>query len=349
MGWWRERMVELSMLGGYTKPERPESKNMLRMDTNENLALPLDLIKEVMREALDVDPRLYPEQYDELKVMISRYANVSKDSIVIGNGSDQLIDLALSVFCKGRRGVTIRPTFTFYRDRCMLHGIGLDEVMLDDEFTFSSGSINGSGADVCYICSPNNPTGNQFSRDLMMEVIEGFDGLIMVDEAYAEFAGYSLKDEAVKRDNLILFRTFSKAFGLAGARVGYAIASREMVDVFNRVVQYPYPVSSISLRAAMAMLRRVERVRSVIDGLKVERRWLYEQMSSIGIKAFRSDANFILFDARRDDVHARLKEDGVLVRRIGQVGRYSTCLRVTVGSREMNEGFIDSLKRATSA
>lgn len=351
--WLRERLSELGRLEGYTKPERPQSQPqhncILRMDTNENLALPLEFIRDIMHGVVDdVDPRLYPEQYNELRSMLSGYLGVSKDNLVIGNGSDQLIDLALVAFAHGHKSITIKPTFTFYRDRCLLHGIELEEVMLDENFSFSPTAMVRSGAYTCYICSPNNPTGNQFARDAMLDLIEGFDGLIMLDEAYAEFAGYSLKDVAVKRDDMIVFRTFSKAFGLAGARVGYAIACKEIADVFNRVIQYPYAVSSISLKAAIALLNRLDEVKHIIDGLKAERQWLYEQMSMLGLRVFRSDANFILFDVGDDHEHmySRLRDDGILVRRIGQIGCYKGCLRVTVGSRDMNERFLNGLIKA---
>ncbi|MEM0029854.1 MAG: aminotransferase class I/II-fold pyridoxal phosphate-dependent enzyme [Candidatus Nitrosocaldus sp.] len=354
--WLRYRLSELSRLEGYTKPEKlqksqPQPQSILRMDTNENLALPLEFVRDVLHEVLeDVDPRLYPEEYDELRSGVASYLGLSKDNIVIGSGSDQLIDLALGAFGYGRRSITLKPTFTFYRDRCLLHGIDIEELALDDhDFSFSVDSMLKSNADILYICSPNNPTGNQFSRDIMLDVIDGFDGLIMVDEAYAEFAGYSLKDLAVNRDNLIIFRTFSKAFGLAGARVGYAIACKEMIDVFNRVIQYPYAVSSISLKAAISLLKRFEKVKRVIEDLKAEREWLYGQLSMmLGLRAFRSDANFILFDVdEHEDVYRRLRdEEGILVRRIGQVGCYRGCLRVTVGSRDMDERFLYGLSRA---
>ncbi|GBC74167.1 Histidinol-phosphate aminotransferase [archaeon HR05] len=354
IGWLRHRLERLSRLEGYTKPERPQhqprsgSHSPIRMDTNENIALPLEFVREVMQEALDgVDPRFYPEQYDELRSSISSYLGLSKDNIVIGNGSDQLIDLALVAFGYGRRSVTVNPTFTFYKDRCLLHGIEVEEVMLDDNFSFSADSILKSSADIFYIPSPNNPTGNQFAKDLMLDVIERFNGLVMVDEAYAEFAGYSLKDLAVERDNLIIFRTFSKAFGLAGARVGYAIACKEMADVFNRVIQYPYAVSSISLKAAISILKRSEQVKRVIEYLKAERGWLYEQLSMLGIRAFKSDANFILFDLDGyEDVYRRLRdEEGILIRKIGRVGGYKGCLRATVGSRDMNEMLLNGLAK----
>lgn len=351
--WLRYRLSVLSRLEGYTKPERKlkhqpqqHQPQILRMDTNENLALPLEFVRAVMYEVVeDLDPRLYPEQQDELRSRVASYLGLSKDNIAIGNGSDQLIDLALVAFGYGHKSVTLRPTFTFYRDRCLIHGIDVEEVTLDDGFSFSADAIVKSDADICYICSPNNPTGNQFSRDIMLDVIERFDGLIMLDEAYAEFAGYSLKDLAVKRDNLLIFRTFSKAFGLAGARVGYAIACREIIDAFNRVIQYPYAVSSISLNAAISILKRVEEVKRVIEEVKAEREWLYRELGMLGLRVFRSDANFILFDVdEHENMYRRLKdEEGILVRRIGQIGGYKGCLRVTVGTRDMNERFLNGL------
>jgi histidinol-phosphate aminotransferase len=340
--WFIRRLDELGKLRGYVKPERIDGG--IRMDTNENLVIDKHLLKDILDTAVDtVDPRVYPEQYEEVREGIAGYLNVKKENIALGNGSDQLIDLVLSTLC--RSTVTIKPTFTFYEDRCMLHSIYVKEVGLDDTLLFNPEDVIGSGTDSCYICSPNNPTGNQFPKDTMLDILDNFDGLIMVDEAYAEFADYTLCHEAIKRGNLIVFRTFSKAFALAGCRIGYIVASEDIVEPFNRVVQYPYAISSISLIAASLILTKVEYVKRSIEYIRAERDRVYNAINGMdGMKAFRSDANFILFTSTHDNLYERLKNKGIYVRSVGDVASYRSCVRASIGSRDTNDMLIDALK-----
>ncbi len=345
--WLSKRLRDLSSIEGYIKPDRLKDKTIIvRMDTNENLVLEEGLVKDVMREALDlIDPRLYPEQYEEVKEGIARYLDLSKDNIALGNGSDQLIDLALLAFGNNKRSVTLKPTFSFYKDRCKVHGITLEEITLDKDLLFNVNDILNCNADICYICSPNNPTGNQFTKDIMLDLIDRFDGLIMIDEAYVEFANYSLCYEAVKRNNVIVFRTFSKAFALAGARIGYIVACKDIIDVFNRVIQYPYAVSSVSLMAALLMLKHIDRIKDTVDYIKKERERLYKVLNSIhGVKAFRSDANFLLFTSSYDDLYNKLRARGIFVRNVGDVACYRSCLRVSLSMYHINNIFIDTVK-----
>ena len=340
--WFIRRLDELSRLRGYVKPER--IGGAIRMDTNENLVMDEHLLKDILLTVVDaVDPRVYPEQYEEVREGIAGYLDVKKENIALGNGSDQLIDLVLSTLC--RSTVTIKPTFTFYNDRCMLHSIDVKEVVLDDNLLFNPEDVIESGVDSCYICSPNNPTGNQFPKDTMLYILDNFDGLIMVDEAYAEFADYTLCHEAVKRGNLIVFRTFSKAFALAGCRIGYMVASEDIVETFNRVVQYPYAISSISLVMASLILTKVEYVKRCIEYIRSERDRVYNAINGIdGMKAFRSNANFILFTSTHDNLYERLKDKGIYVRSVGDVASYRSCVRASISSRDTNDILIDALR-----
>jgi len=345
--WLSKRLRDLSSIQGYIKPDRLKDKaTVIRMDTNENLVLEEGFVKDVIHEALScIDPRLYPEQYDEVKEGIARYLNLSRDNIALGNGSDQLIDLALLAFGSNRSSVTLKPTFSFYKDRCKVHGIRLKEITLDKDLLFNMNDILDSDADICYICSPNNPTGNQFSKDIMLDLMDRFNGLIMIDEAYVEFANYSLCHEAVKRENVIVFRTFSKAFALAGARIGYIVSCKDIIDVFNRVIQYPYAVSSITLMAALFMLKHIDRIKQTVEYIKRERERLYNELNSIhGVKAFRSDANFLLFTSPCNDLYDKLRARGILVRNIGDVACYRSCLRVSLSMYHINNIFIDTVK-----
>jgi histidinol-phosphate aminotransferase len=346
--WLKSRVSSLSTISGYQKPER--YSNVLRMDTNENLALPKKFVSRVMMEASRrTDLREYPvEQFDELRSKLGRYLNVPKECIAAGSGSDQILDLLLSTFASsGTATVTLKPTFTFYKDRCNLHSVKMKEIELNHDFSLNVRKLlSTKGTKICYICSPNNPTGNQFDKKTMFEVIRSFNGLVIVDEAYVEFADYSLKDLVRRYDNLVVLRTMSKAFGLAGARIGYMVANRKIVDLFVNTIQYPYPMSSLSLKTASIALSKLNYVRSIIKQVRKERERVYDGINASGLTAFRSDANFVLFEvgSRYKTVYRKLIRKGVLVRDIGNIDAHKGCLRVSIGTKFMNNKFLQALK-----
>lgn len=350
--WLRSRVASLERISGYEKPER--YPKVIRMDTNENLMLPRRFVSRIIHQASsDTDVREYPStQYEELRAGLGRYLNIPKDSIAIGSGSDQIIDLLLSTFADDSSTITVTPTFTFYKDRCNLRSIKMKELPLDHDFSFDAKKLL-SMADrtgICYLCSPNNPTGNQFDKTVMQEVIRRFDGLVIIDEAYVEFADYTLKDLVRKCDNLVVLRTMSKAFGLAGARVGYMVSNKSIAQLFVNTIQYPYPLSSLSLKAASLALSRINYVRAVIEKVKKERTFIIKAIEAVGLRAFTSQANFVLFEVGKqyEKLFRMLVKRGVLVRNIGNIGRHRGCLRVTVGTRSMNDRFLKALKGSVS-
>lgn len=346
--WLKSRVSSLSRISGYQKPER--YSNVLRMDTNENLALPKQFVSRIMMEASrKTDLREYPvEQFDELRGSLSRYLNVPKECIAAGSGSDQILDLLLSTFASdGTVTITVKPTFTFYKDRCNLHSVKMKEIALNNDFSLDAKKLlSVRSAKVCYICSPNNPTGNQFDRKTMLDVIRSFNGLVIVDEAYVEFADYSLKEFVRKYDNLVVLRTMSKAFGLAGGRIGYMIANRKTADLFVNTIQYPYPMSSLSLKTASIALSKLNYVKSIIKQVRKERKRVYDSINALGLTAFRSDANFVLFEVGSGyrTVYRKLIRKGILVRDIGNISAHKGCLRVSIGTKFMNNRFLHALK-----
>ncbi|MEM2759642.1 MAG: histidinol-phosphate transaminase [Nitrososphaerales archaeon] len=347
--WIKAKVASLAKVSGYQKPER--YTNVIRLDTNENLAVPKSFVSRIVRDAATrIDMREYPsDQYDELRAELGKYLNLPKECIAVGSGSDQIIDLLLSTFANGFSTLTLEPTFTFYKDRCKLRSIGTKELPLDANFSFDAKKLMSmsKGTRICYICSPNNPTGNQFDRNAMLEVISSFDGLVIVDEAYVEFADYSLKDVIRRYDNLVVLRTMSKAFSLAGARVGYMISNVKIADLFVNTIQYPYPLSSLSLKAASIALSKLGYIKRSIRSVKKERERVFNEINLIdGYQAFRSDANFIMFEAgsRYQIVYKALIRKGIVIRKIGDVGKYEGCLRVTIGTQQMNNKFLKALK-----
>ncbi len=340
---WVSKLKHLSQLEGYKKPK--VYKDKIKLDTNENIAIPRSLIAKVMRKVSMVDVREYPSNYDDLRRDLARYLNVKKDCIAIGNGSDQIMDMIISNIAGGK-AVTIKPTFSFYIARCKLHDLEIKEVSLDNNLSFDSREIINSNADLFYLCSPNNPTGNQFDREFVIDIINSFKGLVVIDEAYAEFARYSLKDLVSKYDNLIILRTMSKAFGLAGLRIGYAIANASLIDTFNNIIQYPYPVNSIAVNASRMMLGMKDEIIKIVEDIKRERERVYEAINSIGLHAFRSDANFIMFEGDSKIFNGLLRE-GIVIKDLGKINS-KRCYRVTIGSKSINDRFISALKKVSS-
>jgi len=229
-------------------------------------------------------------------------------------------------------------------------GANYFEIPLKEDFSLDVEGTLESSKDkvgVCFICSPNNPTGNQFELEDVRALIEDFPGLVLVDEAYVEFAKNSLVKFVKKYENLIITRTFSKAFGLAGARIGYALSNTEIATDIWEYAQLPYSLNCIGLKLALKALGMIDRFKESIEGLKEERERLMERLNSMkGVRAFKSDANFILFQVMKpyERVFNELLSKGVLVRKIGTVLNLEGCLRVTVGLPYMNDSFIEALK-----
>jgi histidinol-phosphate aminotransferase len=274
--------------------------------------------------------------------------------IACGSGSDQIIELLLTTLAgRGSRAAVFVPTFSYFINRCELHGIRVDGVPLERDFTLDIDRFakKAAKADLAYICSPNNPTGNQIPKKDAVELLDRLDGkLVLVDEAYADFAGYSLAREATKRDSVVVLRTLSKAFGLAGARVGYMVSGRKMGDVFRSTIQSPYPISTLSLTIAAAVLGRSDFVKSTIENVKSERKRVYETLvSTKGIRVYESDANFLFVEAGKSysTIAKELQRQGVAVKLLGNLAGHSGCMRVTIGTKDMNDRFLACVGAAT--
>jgi histidinol-phosphate aminotransferase len=348
--WLSARLRELSRLDAYIKPTN--SGKFMKMDANENLAIAPQVLNDIVSKAVSMtDLRYYPsKELDMFYEQISRYLNLDKKYIAVSNGSDQIIESLLSVL--GRRSsVTIfEPTFSYFVNRCRLHDIHIDRIPLnecDNSIPFSRFIESAKKSNIVYMCSPNNPTGNQFDKEIMLDIVESLsDKLIIVDEAYVEFGKYSLSQVITKYDNLIVLRTMSKAFGLAGARVGYLISHEELAEIFRTQIQSPYPTNSLSLAVATSALSLYQYFRKIIQIIKKQRDKLFLNLSKIeGIKSFRSDANFVFFESfdLYDMIQKGLSRELISIKALGDFYEYRGCFRVTVGTEEMNNKFISSI------
>ena len=206
---------------------------------------------------------------------------------------------------------------------------------------------NSGRADILYLDSPNNPTGFQFPRKQLERIIRSFKGLVIIDEAYVEFADYSIVDAVRTMNNLVVLRTLSKSFGLAGLRIGYLVANKRTVEAFSRVIQYPYPLNTVAIEVGIIALKKSSYFSGVADLVKKERSRITEKLREMNVfKVFDSRANFVLFSAggASKRIHKALIEQGIVIRNLGKVGMYDGCLRVTVGAQEMKSKFLTAIR-----
>ena len=348
--WYSKKLDEFAKLGGYKKPEKFD--DALKLDSNENFVINKKFQQDVISYArVNSDVREYPlGGVEKLVSKLSKYLKIPENMIGVGNGSDQILDLFLAnLASKNTRILTSDPAFGFFEERCKLYSIPCTKIPFTSEMKLDieKFNVNLKKCKILYLDSPNNPTGFQFSKNQIESLIKKFDGLVIVDEAYGEFADSSTVSLTKKYDNLIVVKTFSKAFGLAGLRIGYFVANKKIVEVFNQVLQYPYPLNTLAIEAGIASLDKVDQMTDSAEIIKTERKRIIENLRKYdAFTVFDSKANFVLFDAKGADkrVFSALAEQGISIRKLGKIGSHSGCLRVTVGTKEMNSKFLLAIR-----
>lgn len=326
----------------------------IKLHANENPYPPSpELTKIILARLEKLDLNRYPDpDCKNLKEAVSERIGVPTSQLVIGNGSDELIQCLMQVICdEGDTVAFPEPTFAMYSIMAKGMGLKTQTFPLNSKWNFETKSIiedlNTSHARIVFISYPNNPTGNCFSRNDIQELIENFEGIVVLDEAYYDFSGQTFLNQMQDHNNLVILRSLSK-IGLAGLRVGYGIFPSILVDELNKV-RLPYNSNSISQIAAAELLNNFPMVQKQIDSIKEERARLLEELTKIeSIKAFPSDANFILFQASNngEKIFKNLMENGILVRYLGAHPMLKNCLRVTIGTKVENDQFLDRLKQA---
>lgn len=353
--WLSKRLLELSRLDAYVKPATHD--RVIKMDANENLALSSQFLNDIVSKAVSMtDLRYYPsEELEKFYEKLSRYLNINKNHIAVSNGSDQIIESLLSTLGKRANVTIVEPTFSYFINRCKLHDISIESIPLnelDNSIPLSRFMNSSKKSNIVYICSPNNPTGNQFDKETMLDIVESLnDKLIIVDEAYVEFGNYSLSQFVTKYDNLVVLRTMSKAFGLAGARIGYLISQENLAEIFRTHVQSPYPINSLSLTVATSALSSCQYFLEIVQLIRKQRDKMFLALSKMqGIKPFRSDANFVFFESfdLYDSIQEELSNELISIKALGDFCGYRGCFRVTVGTQEMNDKFIGSMRNIMS-
>jgi histidinol-phosphate aminotransferase len=294
----------------------------------------------------------YPDPLQtELKVRSAEMLGISPSQIFIGNGSDEAIDLMFRIFCEPGvdEVITCPPTYGMYKVSAAINDVGVKEVNLTRNFQLNVPAIVNaitSRTKIIFICSPNNPTGNLMDEDAILEITRRFRGLVVIDEAYIHFADRpSFAGKLNTVPNLVVLQTFSKAWGMAGLRVGLAIAQEQIINLMNRV-KPPYNVSGIAQRSAIDALEKRATVGEWIVELLSERDRVVKALGSLDIvgKIYPTDANFVLVQfADSNKIYRYLLDQGIVVRDRSSVELCAGCLRITVGTKAENDRLINGL------
>ncbi len=295
----------------------------------------------------------YPDPLQrELKRRIAQIKGVSAERIFLGNGSDESIDLAFRAFCEPGLDnvVAIEPTYGMYKVCAELNQVEYRPVLLDGHFSFQADwllSACDEHTKLIFVCSPNNPTGNSMPEDEILRLLDSFEGLVIVDEAYIDFSSReSLLSQLDKYPNLIVFQTFSKAWGCAGLRLGLAYADPAIIEIYNKI-KYPYNINVLTQQTALKLLQEENQVKSWVKTLLDEREKLQERLAGLSMvqTIYPSEANFLLVKVNdADALYRYLVEQSIIVRNRNRVRLCGNCLRITVGTPEENAELLKPLQ-----
>ena len=321
------------------RDEFNKSDNYIYLDANES--------------SYDNGYNRYPDnKHPELITLISNYKKLNKDELVLCNGTDELIDLVIRVFCEPGKDkiITLNPTYGMYEVSAKINNVNLVKVDLDHNFQIDIEKVKSQFDDltkIIFITNPNNPTGNCFNEDSIIEIIESFNGIVFIDEAYIDYSNNSLISKVNIYQNLLISQTFSKALGLAGIRLGVGYSNSNLISYLKKV-KPPYNINLLTEKKA------IENISSTyLDNLQIketilERNKLEKKLENFPFvkKVYPSDSNFLLVKvANANNVYKFLLDNGIVVRNRSQIKGCEECLRITVGTPKQNNLLINVLKR----
>lgn len=348
MNWVRDDIKDLKEYKENNSPYK------IKLDANEGENLFFNNIDDIDLDVLKEINRYPDSSAKKLRDVIGSYMGVNPDNIIAGNGSSEMIELVMKTFVeKGDKILSFIPTFAMYGIFSQIYSaefIGIE----GKEESFSTPRDNFSvdmdilikkareiNPKLILVCNPNNPTGELISKEDIDKLLKNTDALVVLDEAYIEFADGSMVDEIDNYDNLIVLRTLSKAIGLAGIRLGYMISNREVIDWVNKV-KAPYSLNSLTQAFAIMAIDKSNLIEEYIKREKIEREKMYNDLKALGLKVYPSSTNFILFYSGIENLDQEFQNDGILVRAFG--GDLAGYYRVTIGNEYENREFVKSLK-----
>jgi histidinol-phosphate aminotransferase len=330
----------------------------IKLNQNENpFDFPQDLKEETIQRCLKRQWSRYPDFVpDLLRARLAESVGWHKDGVLVGNGSNELLLASLMVLVKQGTPVAIpAPTFTVYSLIARILGAEVVTVKLNSDMSYNVNRLisqaKSSGARLMVICSPNNPTGSLLEESGLRKLLEKFSGHVLLDEAYIEFYGRSALKILPEYPRLLITRTFSKAMGMAGLRVGYLLAHTDLVTQISKA-KLPYNINQFSLTAAEVALEHLDMFQPAINAILKEKEYLYRELSEIpGVKVYPSAANFFLVEVPVPPrvIFEELLRQGVLVRDVSHYPMLSKCLRISVGTHEENNRLLSAMRSGLAA
>lgn len=338
----------LELVEGYVPGEQPREAGFTKLNTNENPYPPSPNVLKVL-QALDTrDLRKYPDPMATplRRACARRYGLPDENWVVIGNGMDEILAMALRAFVDpGDKVVAVYPTYTLYEVLCGLHNCSLHYVPLDDQFQMPP-ELYAEPGRLCFLPRPNAPTGIAYPRDDVKRFCAAFEGIVLIDEAYVDFADDTCMDFPEQFDNVIVTRTFSKSYGLAGLRIGAAAARPELINEFIKIKD-SYNLNTFSQAAGLAAIEDDAYMRQRVGQVRTSRARMREALISMGFEVPESSSNFLLAQWHgipgAAEIFEALRERRILVRYFKQP-RLENALRITVGTDAECDALIEALK-----
>ena len=330
--------------------DAPYYESVTKLDANENpYPFPAGVMARIYEEMSTLDFNRYPDPMSvKLRERLAVYTGVSPDKIMVGNGSDELILSIMLTYGTGAKIAVATPTFAMYGLQGRIAGAEMIDVPRLGDFQIDAAALKRAadlpGVKIVFICTPNNPTGNIVPRDVTEDIIRHTNSIVVVDEAYGEFGGDSCIPLLDRYPNLIVLRTFSKAFGLAGLRVGYLLAGRSIISGLLKVKQ-PFNLNAFSQTAARVVMENLQPFQERVGKILEERDRFFSELSAVpGVETFPTQANFVLFRTPlpAQEVYSGLLKRGLLIRSM-ESPTLNRCLRVSVGTAEENKLFLEKL------
>lgn len=328
----------------------PVVGNAIRLDTNTNVLGSNPAAAEYLKN-VDIDLNGYPNTYsDGLRDALADLYGLTRDNFVAGNGSDEMLVTTYTAFTEPGKTVCTAPvpSYSLYGYFAQLASGIRREVELDENFQLDVDAMVGKGDErkgVLIMPTPNNPTGNCFRQKDIEEILSKYEGTVILDEAYSEYARQTMVGKVDEFDNLIVCKTFSKAYAMANLRVGYMASNLKVAEMLNSV-KVPYSLNSVSEGAAIAAVKDQDFVKRSVDMVCGQRPKLMAKLAGLGFEVYPSDSNFVLAKAPID--HAKLtdglKKRGILIRDFGSKKRTENCVRPTVGTEELNRLLTDAIE-----
>ena len=296
----------------------------------------------------------YPDpQQQKVKQLLSEIKSVSIENILLGNGSDEVLDLIFRAFCEPNKDnvILLPPTYGMYKVLADINAIDVIEVQLTADFQPKTQTIllaANQKSKLLFLCSPNNPTGNSFSRVQVEKILRQFNGIVVLDEAYIDFSEQeSWLNRLEEFPNLIISQTMSKAYGMAGIRLGVCYASKEIINVLNSI-KPPYNVNALTQQKALDRLNRMDKIQKEIQLIKLQKEVLLKELKQIDFveEVVPSDANFLLIKVDNPTKrYQQLIEKGIVVRNRSNQPLCENCLRISIGTEKENEQLIKVLRK----